>query len=139
MLAYCLEYQDGIAFSRGGLSDTEEPAITVRDLTGTLRAWVEVGVPDAQRLHKASKAAPRVAVYTHKAPTHLLRGLAGARIHRVAALQLHAVDRDLLAALAARLQRRMSFDLSITEGQLCAAFGDDALVGTLERIDPPVG
>ena len=62
VLAYCLEYTEGIAFSKGGLSDPDEPAITVRDLTGALRAWIEIGAPDAARLHRASKAAPRVAV-----------------------------------------------------------------------------
>src|SRR5437899_2757847 len=30
VLAYCLEYTEGIAFSRGGLSDADEPPITVR-------------------------------------------------------------------------------------------------------------
>jgi uncharacterized protein YaeQ len=62
VLAYCLEYVEGIAFSKG-LAQADEPAIVVRDLTGDLRAWIEVGAPDADRLHKASKAAPRVAVY----------------------------------------------------------------------------
>jgi uncharacterized protein YaeQ len=65
VLAYCLEYADGIAFSKG-LSDPDEPAISVRDLTGALRAWIEVGVPDAGRLHKAAKAAPKVVVYAHR-------------------------------------------------------------------------
>ncbi|MDH4312532.1 MAG: YaeQ family protein, partial [Gammaproteobacteria bacterium] len=32
MFAYCLEYAEGIAFSKG-LSDPDEPAISVRDLT----------------------------------------------------------------------------------------------------------
>ena len=134
VLAYCLEYQEGIAFSRGGLSDTEEPAITVRDLTGALRTWIEVGVPDATRLHKAAKAAPRVVVYTHKPPAQLLRGLAGERIDRAQALELFAVDRDLLAGLVTRLSRRMAFDLSVSEGQICVSFGDTALAGTVERI-----
>ena len=58
VLAYCLEYAEGIAFSRG-LSSPDEPPIAVRDLTGVLKAWIEVGSPDAARLHKAGKAAPR--------------------------------------------------------------------------------
>src|SRR3984893_12533298 len=65
VLAYCLEYTEGIALSNG-LSEPHEPAIAVRDLTGVLKAWIDVGTPDALRLHRASKAAPRVAVYTHK-------------------------------------------------------------------------
>src|SRR5207249_9169628 len=52
VLAYCLEYTEGIAFSRGGLSEADEPPITVRDLTGALQAWIDIGSPDAARLHK---------------------------------------------------------------------------------------
>src|SRR5262245_11314920 len=65
VLAYCLEYTEGIAFSKG-LSDPDEPAISIRDLTGALQAWIDVGAPEAARLYRASKASPRVAVYTHK-------------------------------------------------------------------------
>ena len=56
VLAYCLEYAEGIAFSKGGLSDPDEPPLAVRDLTGALKSWVEIGNPDADRLHKAAKA-----------------------------------------------------------------------------------
>ncbi len=80
VLAYCVEYTEGIAFSKG-LSEPDEPAISVRDLTGARRAWIEIGAPDAARLHKASKASPRVAVYTHKDSRLLLRGYEGQRIH----------------------------------------------------------
>src|SRR5438045_3695280 len=81
VLAYALEYAEGIEFSRG-ISDPDEPTIAVRDLTGAFKAWIEIGSPDAARLHKASKAAPRVAVYTHKDPAQLVARLAGERIHR---------------------------------------------------------
>jgi uncharacterized protein YaeQ len=56
VLAYCLEYTEGIGFSKG-IADPDEPAITVRDLTGAVRVWIDIGAPDAVRLHKASKAA----------------------------------------------------------------------------------
>ena len=132
VLAYCLEYADGIAFSRG-LAEPDEPAIVIRDLTGATRAWIEVGVPDAARLHKASKAAPRVAVYTHKPPAQLTRALAGERIHRAEALELNEVDRDMLAALAARLDRRTAFDLSVTDRHLFISIGGATITGTVER------
>ena len=107
LLAYCLEYAEGIAFSKG-LSDPDEPAIVVRDLTGVLKAWIEVGAPDADRLHKAAKAAPDVAVYAHRGLDALMERLDGARIHRAADIRLRAVDAGLLAELVARLDRRMS-------------------------------
>jgi len=71
LLAYLLEFKEGIAFSRG-ISDPDEPAIAVRDLTGAIETWVDIGTPEAARLHKASKAARRVVVYTHKDPRQFL-------------------------------------------------------------------
>ena len=132
VLAYALEYTEGITFSRG-LSEPDEPPIAVRDLTGTLRAWIDIGSPDAARLHKAAKAAPRVAVYTHKDPAQLIRNLAGERIHRAEALELYAVDRALVAALAGRLERRMAFSLSINERDLYLSIGDATLMGPVSR------
>ncbi|MEJ7811966.1 MAG: YaeQ family protein [Gemmatimonadaceae bacterium] len=132
VLAYCLEYTEGIAFSKG-LAEPDEPAIVVRDLTGALRAWIEIGAPDAARLHRASKAAPRVALYTHKDPALIVRQLAGERIHRAEALEIHAMDRALLAELAGRLERRMAFDLSVTERHLYLAIGGETLEGVVER------
>jgi uncharacterized protein YaeQ len=132
VLAYCLEYAEGIAFS-SGLAEPDAPAIAVRDLTGALRVWIDVGAPDAARLHKASKAAPRVAVYTHRDPAQILRQLAGERIHRAAELELYAVDRPLLAELAARLDRRMKLELSVTDRHLYVGVGGTTLTGVVER------
>src|SRR5215213_1989199 len=128
VLAYALEYEDGIGFSRG-LSDPEEPAISSRDETGTLRAWVDIGSPEAARLHKASKASPRVAVYMHKDIDQLLAKLQGEHIHRADAIEFYAMDRELLIALAAKLQRRMTFDLSIVERTLYVTLRDQTLTG----------
>src|ERR1700729_3682292 len=106
VLAYCLEYTEGISFSNG-LSDSDQPAISLRDLTGALRVWIDVGAPEAARLHRAAKLAPRVAVYTHKDAEQLAARLGAERIHRAEALELYAVDRDWLAALTAPLHWRM--------------------------------
>lgn len=133
LLAYLLEYQEGIAFSRG-VSEPEEPTISVRDLTGAIRTWIEIGTPDATRLHKASKTGARVAVYCHKEGAQWLKGLAAAGIHRADALQLFALDRSLIAQLVARLDRRMSFSVSITDRELYVSIGNDNLTGVTEAL-----
>ncbi len=138
LLAYCLEYTEGIAFSKG-VSDPDNPAIVVRDLTGAFVAWIDIGAPDAARLHRAGKAAPRVAVYTHKDPARLIRQWSGERIHRGAELELYSFDRTLISGLAARLQRRMACTLSVTGGHLYIAFDEGALDGAVERHALPAG
>lgn len=132
VLAYALEFTEGIEFSRG-LSEPDEPAISVRDLTGALRSWIDIGTPDAGRLHKACKAAPRVAVYTHRDPAQLIGKLAGERIHRAEALEVYGIDRGLVSALVARLERRMAFDLSVNDRELYLSIGGDTLTGAISR------
>jgi uncharacterized protein YaeQ len=133
VLAYCLEYAEGIGFSRG-IAEADVPALAVRDLTGALRVWIDVGAPDAARLHKASKAAPRVAVYTHRDPAQLLRQLAGQRIHRAAELELYGIDRALIDALVARLDRRNAWELSVTERHLYLTVEGTTFDGEVTRV-----
>ncbi len=130
VLAYLLEFRTGIAFSQG-VSEPDQPAIAVRDPTGAITSWIDVGTPDAGRLHKASKIARRVVVYTHKAPRQYLSQIAGERIHRAEALELYAIDRALVAALVARLERRIAFSISVTDGELSVSIGTENLTGTV--------
>ena len=132
VIAYCLEYREGIAFSKG-LSEPDEPAVSVRDLTGTITHWIEIGSPDAARLHFASKACPRVAVYTHKEPRTLLRGYEGQKIHKADRVELYAVDRTLLDSLAERLDRRTTMTVSVSERQLYIDVGGASFQGAVER------
>ena len=137
ILAYCLEYTDGIAFSKGGISDPDEPAITIKDLTGAWKRWVEIGSPDAARLHFASKASPRVALYTHKEPRILLRGYEGQRIHKAEQIEVFAMDRELLASLAEHLDRRTTWTMSVTDGQLFIDVDGSSYSGGVERLALP--
>jgi len=133
LIAYLVEYVEGIEFSRG-VSDAEAPAIAVRDLTGRITAWIDIGTPDAARLHKAAKSGARVVVYTHKNPDQFLKQLSGEKIHRSDELELYAVDRSLVAALAARLERRVAFSVSIAGRELYLSIGTDTLTGAVTRL-----
>lgn len=133
VLAYCLEYADGIAFSKG-LSDPDEPTVFLRDLTGALQVWIEIGTPDAERVHKASKAAPRVVIYCHKDASLLATKLAAEKIHRLEAVELYALDRAWLAELVKKLARRMTFTLTVAERHLYLTLGDETLSCVVERL-----
>lgn len=133
LLAYLLEYREGIEFSRG-VSDPDEPTIAVRDLTGRITTWIEIGTPDAARLHKASKSATRVAVYCHKDPMQWLKQLDGATIHRADELELYAIDRALIGELVSRRDRRMAFSVSVTDRELYVSIGADNLTGAVDRL-----
>ena len=136
VLAYLLEYREGIEFSRG-VSDPDEPTISIRDLTGKITAWIDIGTPDANRLHRASKAAARVVVYCDQEGSQWLKGLAAAGIHRAGDLELYLIDRALIADLVSRLDRRMAFSISITDREMYLSIGTDNLTGRIERLASP--
>ena len=117
VLAYCLEFEEGIAFSEG-ISATDEPAVLVRDLTGALVAWIEVGAPDAARLHSGSLQAARVAVYTHRDPGKVAAPWSGKRIHRAEDIPLYSFDPGFIDSLTGAVERRNSMTVSITERRL---------------------
>ena len=100
VVAYCLEYEEGIVFS-DGISSTEEPAVLVRDRTGRLTAWIEVGAPDAARLHFGSKLADRTTVYTHRDPQKVIAAWAGKRIHQLDQITLQSFDPGFVDAAVA--------------------------------------
>lgn len=117
VLAYCLEFTEGIAFSEG-VSSTDEPAVLVRDRTGRLISWVEVGAPDAARLHHGSKKADRTTIYTHRDPNKVLALWAGKKIHQAERIMLHSFDPGFIDGAVAALERRNALTASVTERQL---------------------
>lgn len=116
-LAYCMEYTEGIEFTEG-VAAGDDPAVVVRDMTGRVTGWIEVGMPDASRLHRGIKLAGRAAVYTHRNIAKVLDGLNGNRVHRATEIPVYEFGRGFVDEVAAVVQRREAVSVSITERQL---------------------
>lgn len=132
VLAHCLSYEEGIAFSRG-LAMPEEPAVWVKDLQGVTQAWIEVGTPSAERLHKATKAVRRVVVYTQHDVELLKRAVRGQKVHRLEEIEVFAVNPGFLAELAALLERSNTWSVSRSDGEIYVAIKDRTINTRLER------
>jgi len=117
VIAHALEHTEGIAFG-GTVSSTEEPAVIARDLTGRITAWIEVGSPDAERLHYATRLAERVAVYTHRDPIKVMAPWADARIHRADEVRVYGFDPGFIESAVPHLDRRNELSLTVTERTL---------------------
>jgi uncharacterized protein YaeQ len=130
VLAYCLEYEEGIAFS-DGISSTDKPAVLVRDRTGRVTAWIEVGAPDAARLHYGSKLADRTTIYTHRDPQKVIAAWAGKRIHQLEQITLQSFDPGFVDAAVASLERRNTMTVSVVEGQLYLDLNGNALSSSI--------
>lgn len=117
VLAYCLEFEEGITFG-GGISAVDEPAVLVKDLTGRVTAWIEVGAPDAGRLHTGSKLADRAAVYTHRDPQKVVAAWTGKPLHRAEDIVVRSFDPGFIDDASRALERRNDLTVSVSEQQL---------------------
>jgi uncharacterized protein YaeQ len=130
VFAYCLEYRDGIALTEG-VAAGDEPAVLIRDLTGRITAWIEVGMPDADRLHRGHKLAGRAAVYTHRDVRKLLAQLATGGVHRLSDIPIYAFDRSFVDEVAGLIERRSQLSISITERELYIEIGGQTRASTI--------
>jgi uncharacterized protein YaeQ len=118
LLAYCLSYEEGIAFSKGGLSDADEPPVSIHDPTGIFLAWIDVGSPSADRLHRASKAARRVALFSATDLLHLQREAGSRKIHAIEQIRVFLLEPAFLDALDGHLEKHVALELVRTDGKL---------------------
>jgi uncharacterized protein YaeQ len=132
ILAYCLEYREGLELT-DGVSSGDEPALLVRDLTGRITAWIEVGMPDASRLHRGSKLAGQAVVYTHRDARQLLAQLDGQKVHRGAGIPIRAFDRAAIEEVAALIDRRTSMALSVSGGEIYLSLGERTFTLTISE------
>jgi uncharacterized protein YaeQ len=120
-----------------GLAAAEEPALWQRDLRGDLQAWIEIGSPSVDRLHRASKTGARVIVYGWQRTQELAREIADREVHRRDALELYALDGRFLDRVAAALERMNRWELSVSGGTLYLGIGGALHEGTVERVQIP--
>ncbi|MFT6397754.1 MAG: hypothetical protein ACJAYU_002509 [Bradymonadia bacterium] len=132
LLAYALEYEEGLEFGPG-LYEATEPALSKRDMHGTIEKWVDIGAPSADRLHKASKKAGSVVVYSHREMNHLEQDWSGKKIHQKEDIRVVLIPRKLIRAVTPSLGRTNRWDLLRTEGILYITAGGETHEGTVEE------
>lgn len=135
VLAYALEYEDGLEFGKG-LSDAEEPALWRRSPEGRPLLWIDVGAPTPDRLHKVAKHAERVVVWCHRRPDLLRQKCAKEGVHKAESIRLVEVPSSLLDRLAEQLDRNNKWDVSVHDGQVTIVIGGNAGGAVVEAVLP---
>lgn len=127
VLAYCLNFREGLEFSPQGLADPEAPAIRAISATGAIELWIEIGSPSAKRVHKASKAADQVKIYTYKDVKALGKELLSQSVHQLSEIEIFALKSQHLDALEKDLGRDNKWSVLIHDGALTVSILSSAL------------
>lgn len=124
-IAFALNSGEGLEFSPTGLGDPDAPAMSITNPgSGRVSLWVEIGNPSPKKLHKASKAAESVKVYTYKDPTLIQKECQGQNVHRSENIEIYAIDPKFLEKLSENVQREVKWSLLLHDGALTINWGD---------------
>lgn len=140
LFAYALNLpasdDDGALEFAKGLSDTDEPDLWQRDLSGEIVQWIEVGQPDDRRMLKACGRAARVVVYAYSAAAPVWwSGLRG-RLARARGLEVWQVPPAQSQALAALAGRTMRLQVTVQDGTCWISDDSDTVEIAAQRLFP---
>ena len=133
VLAFALNAHEHLAFGKG-LSDTDEPDLWQKDLTGQIVHWIDVGLPDEKRLVRASGKADRVTVYTYGRGVDLWWAASAERLVRAKNLTVWRVPIGSGDSAGALAERAMELQCTVQEGQIWFSVGARTVFVELTRL-----
>lgn len=133
VLARAIAHEEGLAFGRG-LSNAEDAALWAHGLTGEIATWIDVGLPSAERLHRASKCSTQLLVFTHKPEVALRKEWRTRKIFQAEKIQVYRIPPELIESLTHELARKMSWFVTIQDRVLSVTAGDRSVEGPIEQI-----
>jgi len=126
LLAYALLYEPGLEFTKG-ISAGDEPDLWLKGADGRTLLWVEVGLPDSDRLLKASRHCERVALLTCGNSLLVWEREHLPKLEGVRNLTSLTIDQKFIALLVSRLERNIRWSVTRTEGSLYLTVADETL------------
>ena len=115
VLAFALNAHERLEFGRG-LSDVDDPDLSLKDLTGSIELWVEVGQPDEKAVLKACGRAGQVKVYAYGTSTPIWWKQIGSKLTRARNLAVYALPPAVSQALGKLAERTMQLQCTVQDG-----------------------
>lgn len=136
ILAYALYYEPELTFTKG-VGAGDEPDLWLKGPDGRVKLWIEVGLPDAERLVKASRHSEQVVLCAFGSSLPIWEKQSLPKLAGISNLSVISLDHAFLARLAERLQRSISWSLTVTEGALYLAINGETLESVVTHLLNP--
>lgn len=133
VLAFAIHANEALVNAKG-LSDTEEPDLWQKDLTGAIQLWIEIGQPDEKRLLKASGRSEQVMVYCYSAASNIWWKQLASKIERARNVSVVNIPAETSEALQKMAQRSMQLQCTIQDGQIWLTDGVDTVQVDREQL-----
>ena len=133
LLAYAIFFEPELCFAKG-ISAGDEPDLWMKGPDGRVLLWIEVGLPEAERLVKASRHAERAALL---ACGRLLPGWEQQqlpKLGRISNLTVISLEPEFISRLSSLLERSIAWSITITEGTLYLTVAGNTLETVISRV-----
>ncbi len=135
ILVFALNAHEQLEFAKG-ISDSDEPDIWQKDLTGAIDKWIEVGQPDERRIMKACGRSGEVMVYAYGSSTDVWWKQIASKLTRAKNLSVLKIDPDTSEALERLCERTMQLQVTIQDGEVWMRTASDAIETRFEKLMP---
>lgn len=136
ILAYALYYEPDLTFTKG-VGAGDEPDLWLKGPDGRVKRWIEVGLPDVERLVKASRHSEQVVLCAFGSALPIWEKQNLPKLAVLSNLTVISLDHVFLASLSERLQRSISWSLTVTEGTLYLAINGETLESVVTHLINP--
>lgn len=133
ILAYALNIEEGLTFAPTGLHDPDAAAMHILDTHGGFKTLIEVGSPSARKLHKATKQAKHVKVYTYKNPHSLIEEILKEKVHRASEIEIFSVQPHFLSELEPHLKPNNRWAILYNDGTLSVQIEEQSINAEIAR------
>jgi uncharacterized protein YaeQ len=131
ILAFVLNTTEDLTFAPTGLHDPDAAAINIPEANGGFKTLIEIGSPSARKLHKATKSAKSVKIYTYKNPNTLIEEIRSEKVHRAQEIELYSIPMSFLSELEPLLKRDNRWGILFDDGTITIQAGDISVSGEL--------
>lgn len=118
ILAYCLNANEQLAFTKG-LSTDSEPDLWQKNYSDDIELWIELGLPDDKRIKKACNQSDKVKLYAYggQGVETWWDNLSG-HAYKFSELSVYRFEGDSVEAFANQIERTMALSCMIQDGQV---------------------
>ena len=136
LLAYAICYEEGLVFTKG-VGAGDEPDLWSKGPDGRVTDWIEVGLPDPERLIKASRHSARAILVACGPSLPLWERQHLPKLAGIRNLTVVTIEQGFLSQLATRLQRAIAWTLTISENCIYLTIGNETLESTITQLSGP--
>lgn len=132
LLAYTLFYEEQLLFAKG-VSAGDEPDLWSKGPDGRVLFWIEVGLPDAERLIKAARHAVRVVLVASGRALPNWEQQQLPKLKTVPNLTVISFDQLFITGLTAKLDRSIQWSATVSDGNLYIDVGNETFETQLQE------